>query len=159
MHPIRTFLAVTLMALPACVDPAGPGNVVRTGDGLVYRASTDILESFPIQLRTHVEIRNGGVRPVTVEFPDGCVVLVRAYAEGASRPAWDQAAVVGCTDAIVQVTLGPGEMTRYTSATGAREILGDSLADGEYRLRAYLRPRAGVVQLDAGSAPLSVPRR
>lgn len=93
MHPIRTFLAVTLMALPACVDPAGPGNVVRTGDGLVYRASTDILESFPIQLRTHVE------------------------------------------------------------------ILGDSLADGEYRLRAYLRPRAGVVQLDAGSAPLSVPRR
>jgi len=158
MHALGIVIHLGLIAaLAACGDPAGP-DVVRTQDGLEYRAWTDILESFPVQLRTHVEIRNRTAKTVEIEFPDGCVVLVRAYLEGSSRAAWDQALTVGCTDALVRIRLGPGESTRQVAATGAREILGDSLPDGQYRLQAYLRPRPGTVVIEAGSAPLSVPR-
>ena len=158
MQQLRIVIHLGLIAaLAACVDPTGP-DVVRTQDGLEYRAWTDILESFPVQLRTHVEISNRTVRTVEAEFPDGCVVLVRAFPEGSSRAAWDQARTVGCTAALVRIRLGPGESTRHVAATGAREILGDSLPDGVYRLQAYLRPRAGTVVIEAGSAPLSIPR-
>ncbi|MCI0436083.1 MAG: hypothetical protein L0271_20940 [Gemmatimonadetes bacterium] len=156
MHRLRTALIPGLIAgAVACADATGP---VRTVNGLEYRAWTDILESYPIQLHVHVEIRNRRLRTTTVEFPDGCVVLVRAFREGVETAAWDQAQIVGCTDAIVTVQLRPGESRRFESRTGAGEILGDSLPDGYYRIEACLRPRSGPIRLDAGLAPLSVPR-
>ncbi len=148
------------LALACAEDTAGPdnGGFLRTEEGLLYRASTAVLESFPVQLRTHVNITNATGSDIDLTFPDGCVVLIRAYREGSSQPAWDQRANTGCTAALVRVHLGPGESQEFVAATDARAILGDSLPDGNYRLRAVLRPQTGEVIVDAGTAPLAVPR-
>jgi hypothetical protein len=153
-------LCVALLGANACSSEAsGPDTgFLRTARGIEYRAWTDILESFPVQLRTKVRITNATSSAIDITFPDGCIVLVRAYRENASAPAWDQQFNTGCTAALVPLHLEPGKSATYVSASGARAILGDSLPDGRYRLEAYLRPDTGPVTVGAGSADLSVPR-
>lgn len=141
------------------VDPAGDAPAaLRTPDGLEYSAETLVMESFPVQLNTRVHVTNSSSSARTLTFPDGCVVLVRAYRAGSSKPVWDQGNSVGCTMALVGVNLAPGETRTLESRTGAAEILGDSLPDGRYTLEAYLRPSTGTVTVDAGVADLAVPR-
>ena len=153
-------LCVALLGASACSSEAsGPDTgFLRTARGIEYRAWTEILESFPVQLRTNVRITNASSSAIDITFPDGCVVLVRAYRENATAPAWDQQFNTGCTAALVPLHLEPGKSATYVSASGARAILGDSLPDGRYRLEAYLRPDTGPVTVEAGSADLSVPR-
>lgn len=153
-------LTALLLSAQACDSNAtGPDSrFVRTEQGLEYTTWTEILESYPIQLRTNVRIRNMTSSAVDLVFPDGCVVLVRAYGQNGNTPAWDQQNNTGCTEALVPLHLEPGDTARYVSATGARAILGDSLPDGFYRLEAYLRPNTGLVTLEAGTVALSVPR-
>jgi hypothetical protein len=115
-----------------------------------------IAESFPVQLGITVELENESTTPQSVTFPDGCVVLMRAYNSG-TEPAWDMGQAVGCTLALVQVDLAPGEREEFdTGLVSAASILGDSLSNGEYRITAYLRP-GQIVELDAGMADLAVP--
>jgi hypothetical protein len=149
------FLAAACGSDPASLHDAG---ILRTEHGLEYRAWTDVLESFPVQLRINVRITNTTGSAIDLTFPDGCVVLVRAYRQGASQPAWDQQSITGCTLALVQVRLEPGRSVTRVSATGARAILGDSLPDGHYLLQAVLRPNTGLITVQAGTVPLSVPR-
>ena len=153
-------LCEALLVAGACSsEAAGPDTgFLRTARGIEYRAWTEILESFPVQLRTKVRITNATNSAIDITFPDGCVVLVRAYPGNASAPAWDQQFNTGCTTALVPLHLEPGKSATYVSASGARAILGDSLPDGRYRLLAYLRPYTGPVTVEAGSADLSVPR-
>lgn len=143
----------------ATVDPDGGRPAALTTDqGVEYSAETLIMESFPVQLRTVVTVKNVGDSSVRLSFPDGCVVLLRAYREGSSAAAWDQGNTVMCTGAFVEVDLAPGATRTFETSTDAAAILGDTLPDGRYRLVAYLRPTSGEVALDAGSADLAIHR-
>ena len=120
-------------------------------EGLTYRVTqVAIAESFPIQIGVTVEVENATASEQSAVFPDGCVVLMRAHANGPT-PVWDLATDRACTLALVEVDLVPGEVRRYeTGLVSAAEILGDNLPSGEYRMTAYLRPDGQVVELEMG---------
>ena len=142
-------------AFAACqTSTTGPGRLVG---GLTYSvASFVVAESFPVQIGITVQIENTSATSRSVTFPDGCVVLMRAYGEG-TEPAWDMGSAVGCTMALVQVDLAPGEIEEFqTGLVSAQTILGDDLPNGDYRITAYLRP-GEIVELEAGTADLAVP--
>ena len=126
-------------------------------DGITYRVTSfAIAESFPVQLQITVEIENVSTTSQSVTFPDGCVLLVRAY-DGGTKPVWDMGRTVACTQALVQVFLAPRESAEFhTGMVSAAAILGDSLPNGKYRITAYLRP-GQMVELDAGTVDLAVP--
>jgi hypothetical protein len=125
--------------------------------GITYTmTSFAIAESFPVQLRITVELANESTTQKSVTFPDGCVVLMRAY-DGGTEPVWDMGSTVACTLALVEVDLVPGESQEFqVGLVSAATILGDSLPNGEYRITAYLRP-GQIVELEAGVADLAVP--
>ena len=127
--------------------------------GVTYRVKDFVIaESFPVQLGLTVELENQSTTSQSVTFPDGCVVLMRAYLAGNTGPIWDMGRDVACTQALVQVDLAPGEREEFQiGLVSAATILGDSLPDGEYRITAYLRP-GQTVELDAGMADLAIPR-
>jgi len=131
-------------------------------DGITYRVTGFVIaESFPVQLGITVEIENESTTPQSVTFPDGCVVLMRAYPSGTepvgTDKVWDMSQTVACTLALVEAELAPGETEEFsTGLVSAASILGDSLPNGEYRITAYLRP-GPVVELEAGVADLAVP--
>ena len=128
-------------------------NGVRIGEITYQVKSFAVAESFPVQIGVTVEIVNESASPQSVTFPDGCVVLMRAY-NGGSEPVWDMAGVVACTQALVQVDLTPGETEEFqTGLVSTSTILGDSLPNGEYRITVYLRPSQDV-ELDAGPVDL-----
>jgi len=127
--------------------------------GVTYSVTSfAIAESFPVQIGVTVEIRNDSGTSQSVTFPDGCVLLMRAY-DSRGNLAWDFGHLVDCTQALVQVDLSPGEAEEFrTGLISAYTILGESLPDGEYRIAVYLRPNGQTVELDAGMADLAVPR-
>lgn len=160
--------ASALLALAAaCTGGPAPGNpaddaasdvaqpAVRTPNGLEYHADTRILESYPVQLHTTVSITNTTTAPVSITMPDGCTVLLRAYRSAtATTPAFDQLKVAICTMALMEATLAPGETSRFEGRTDAGEILGDSLPNGKYWLRAVVRPDGGLVEVGVGEVEL-----
>ena len=129
----------------------------RPVDGITYRVrGLNIAESFPVQLGITVELENESTTQKSVTFPDGCVVLMRAY-DGGTEPVWDMGNTVACTLVLVEVDLAPGESREFqVGLVSAATILGDSLPSGEYRITAYLRP-GQIVELEAGVADLAVP--
>lgn len=154
----------TLLLLSACAgaEPPAPAEEARQSvarEGIEYLADTRVLESFPVQLRASVVMTNRSGAPVTLELPDGCTVLLRAYREpSGGRPVWDQGQVLVCTMAIQLVALAAGESRTFEGRSDAREILGDSLPDGSYRLVAVVRPNGTAVEIPAGVTQLAVPR-
>jgi hypothetical protein len=148
---------VATSALAACDDSLsgldGTGQLV---DGVLYRVTELLIaESFPVKLGVTVELENLSTAPPTVVFPDGCVVLMRANADGGD-PAWDMGADRGCTQALVEVQLEAGEIREFqTGLVSAATILEGGLPAGEYRITAYLRP-ADTVEIEAGSVDLAL---
>lgn len=140
-------------------DPADPddgASSVVTEEHVRYTATTDVMESYPVQLRTTVTLKNVGSASVELTFPDGCVVLMAASRPGSDAHVWQQE--LACTMALVQVSLAPGQEREFTTGTvSAREILGVELPDGPYDLHAVLRPLSGTVIVPAGRADLAVP--
>jgi hypothetical protein len=135
---------------PLTPGPAGAGDL----NGVRLRGELVTLESFPVQLVAHVTITNSSGVPKRLDFPDGCVVLLRAYRD--DRRVWDQAGSTACTMAIETVALDPGQSRTFRSPTvSAAEILGRSLAAGQYRMAAYLRPSRSVVEVELGTADLA----
>jgi hypothetical protein len=149
-------------AAPAAADTVAPAGGVEDGvlrDGVRYTASTAVLESFPVQLHTTVTLVNTGRTTARLEFPSGCVALLRAYGSAtATEPVWDQATVVMCTMALQLLDLAPGESRSYSMRTDAREVLGDSLPDGTYHLRARIAVNGAAVEVPAGAVELAIPR-
>ena len=143
---------VTTAAVAAC-----DGNVTDVDSPITYQVTRfAIAESFPVQISVTVEATNGSDSPQSVTFPDGCVVLMRAYGDG-TEPVWDMSGTVGCTQALVQVDIAPGDSEEFqTGLVSAATILGDSLPNGNYQITAYLRP-GQIVELDAGTVDLAVP--
>ena len=131
---------------------------VRIGEITYQMNSFAVAESFPVQIGVTVEIVNESASPQSVTFPDGCVVLMRAYS-GGTEPVWEMGSVVACTQALVQVDLASHESEEFqTGLVSAATILGDSLPSGEYRIAAYLRPSLGQeIELEAGRVDLAVP--
>jgi hypothetical protein len=154
-------LAVAVL-LPACGggDPADPddgASAVVTQDDVRYTASTEVMESFPVQLRTTVTVANIGSTSVELTFPDGCIVLMAAGRAGSDEHVWEQARM--CTTALVHVRLAPGEEREFNTGTvSARDVLGSQLPDGPYDIRAVLRPLSGIVVVPAGRVELAAPR-
>jgi len=156
LAPSGALLAIaTLGACQESVSGLDPRDHLI--DGITYRVTSfAIAESFPVQIRITVQIENESTTSQSVTFPDGCVVLIRAYDRG-TKPVWDEGHTVACTQALVQVSLPPGESEEFhTGLVSAATILGDSLPNGEYRITAYLRP-GQIVELDAGMVDLAVP--
>ena len=154
----RVFTLLASVNVAACQTTAtGLGLPDQLVDGITYRVTGfDIAESFPVQLGITVELANESTTQKSVTFPDGCVVLMRAY-DGGTEPVWDMGNTVACTLALVEVDLAPGESQEFrVGLVSAATILGDSLPDGEYRITVYLRP-GRIVELEAGIADLAVP--
>jgi len=157
-HRFRVYTLLATASIAACQTSATglelPDQLV---DGITYRVTGfKIAESFPVQLGITVEIENESTTQKSVTFPDGCVVLMRAY-DGGTEPVWDMGNTVACTLALIQVDLALGESQTFDAGlVSAATILGDSLPNGEYRITAYLRP-GQVVELEAGVANLAVP--
>lgn len=156
-------LPLVLAAFGCASDPTegpayGRGAEVRV-EGVTYRAETQVLESFPVQLRTVVTMTNTGTAPVTLTMPDGCIVLLRAYADAAAtRPVFDQRTVLSCTMALVDVRIAAGQSVQFETRSDAREVLGDRLPDGRYHLRAVVRPDGREIEVPAGVVELAIPR-
>jgi len=147
--------ATTVFA--ACGDSSsgldGDGQLV---DGVLYSVKELLVaESFPVQIGVTVELQNLSSAPRNVVFPDGCVVLLRAYADG-TDPAWDMGTGRACTQALVEVRLEAGESREFQSGlVSAATILDGGLAEGDYLISAYLRP-ADTVEIEAGSVELAI---
>ena len=150
-------LLVTVTFAACAVSPSELDLPALLVGGITYRVTSFVIaESFPVQLGITVELENESTTPQSVTFPDGCVVLMRAYDSG-TEPVWDMGQTVACTLALVEVDLVPGESVEFkTGLVSAATILGDSLPAGEYRITAYLRP-GQIVELEAGMADLAVP--
>jgi len=104
-----------------------------------------------------VAVRNQTASTQPVTFPDGCVVLLRAYRDDPA-PVWDMASGVECTLALVQRDLEPGEEIEFrVGLVSAGTILGEALPSGECRITAYLRPGDGIVELEIGLFKLAQP--
>ncbi len=159
---LRTsFATVLLLGCAGGGDPQDPGDSAYRvrADGIDYSAETAIAESFPVQLRTTVTATNQGGRTARLTFPDGCVVLLRAYHDEArTRIAWSQAEHVGCTMALVEWSLAPGASRQAAAHTDAAQVLRDTLPDGTYWLEAVLRPDGREVAVPAGAVDLAIPR-
>jgi hypothetical protein len=148
---------------PAAPSTDPPGVPIGSGStmhgGVEYEATLRVMESFPVQIAADVTVTNRGDEPVRIVFPDGCVALLRAFTVDGEDPVWDQNRDVACTLALVTVDLEPGASTSYTTPTSsARDILGDTLPDGNYRITVYLRPDGEVAEIDTATVELAIPR-
>jgi hypothetical protein len=156
MHRIAVLLLIALAACGRGEEPRAPISALPpeepTVDGIEYHATSALQGG---TLRVEAQLRNRGSETLEVTFPDGCVVLIRAYGD-ASRggaPSWDQRDHAFCTMALQMVTLAPGESRDYAMTAEVAEILSE-VPEGEYHLTAYLRPDGGVVEVPAGAVQL-----
>lgn len=139
------------------VEPGDNFDEVEHGN-LIYRVtSVTVAESFPVQIGVTVAVRNRTASTQSATFPDGCVVLMRAY-RGDPSPSWDMATAFACTLALVQRDVAPGEEIEFDAGlVSAGTILGEALPSGEYRMTAYLRPGGDIVELEMGRFDLDQP--
>ncbi len=160
---MKQLLLTGFVMLAGCAaDPGEPGprggnTHTIVADNIEYRAETLIMESFPVQLRANVHITNLRSAPVTVTFRDGCLVYLRVYRDAERTSlAYDSERVEGCTDALVPVSVGAGQLKTVSARTiSAADILGDSLPNGTYYFSAVVRPETQRITLQAGSAALA----
>jgi hypothetical protein len=141
-------------------SPADTPQAEGIDPAIRFSADTRVLESFPVQLHTTLEVRNaGGPDYVRLEFASDCVVLLRVYdSEARDVPVWDQADSARCSESSHVLMLGGGYAEEFTTTADARQILGTSLPPGRYWLSAYVRVNDRVVEVPAGSAELDAGR-
>ena len=146
---------------PAAGEPGAALQQQQTGqvtaEGVTYTAETRIAETAPVTMYTTVRVENTSSGRQEVTFPDGCVVLLRAYRDAArtGAPAWDQQRGVACTMQLVTMSLAPGESREFLARATADQILGDSLPPGRYYFTALLRPAGRAVEVPAGEGELA----
>ncbi|GMR11895.1 MAG: hypothetical protein BMS9Abin29_0081 [Gemmatimonadota bacterium] len=160
-NPPAPFLLLGAALVSGCgagaVGPSHDFDDVEYGNLTYQVKSVRVAESFPVQVGVTVGVRNRTTSTQSVTFPDGCVVLMRAYG-GDPPPVWDMATGLACTLALVQRDLAPGEEIEFDAGlVSARTILGEALPSGEYRLTAYLRPGGAVLELEMGRYDLARP--
>ena len=158
-----------LLALLGFALALGCAGATRSSDiippaglrGIDFEPDVALLESFPVQLGGSVAVTNRRDLPVRLTFPRSCAARLRVYEEQGSRvaPVWDQAGTGACGVVPLTLDLAPGESRDLRlPIVSAREILGDSLPDGEYRVTVYLEPDGHVIEVEAGRIDLAVSR-
>lgn len=164
---LRAFLLLGVIAFAAaCANSANTApESIHGVDGLRgidFVPELLVMESFPVQLAGTVRITNRRERGVNLTFPNDCIALLRVYDRQGTRnaPVWDQRGAPACHRETVTLDVPPGGTVAVRVASvSAYEILGDSLPDGSYRATLYLQPNGQVVEAEAGSVDLAVPRQ
>jgi hypothetical protein len=153
---LRLVAAAALLAGCAHEETAPPvlsgASALR---GVDFLAAMAVLDTDALTADVHVTNRRGA--PVTLEFPDACVALLRAYdiGEGRVAPVWDQGQVAECVGDPATLEIGAGaEAVVRVPQVAIDRVLGDSLPPGTYRFTVYLRPGGQVVEVAAGTAEL-----
>jgi len=162
-------LAAAVLSLAASCgeETAGPGTGAdsdrpaepATVSDLELTAEVAVMESFPVQLRGTLTVENRTDEPVAFDV-GGCPAFLRVYRSAEGGPVWDQANGAVCTMILRTVTLEPGAVEIFQTPTaGAREILGDDLPDGAYRVAVYLALVNGEEhEAEAGDVELAINR-
>jgi hypothetical protein len=137
-----------------------PSRVPAPADisALDLDADVRVMESFPVQLRGTLTVRNPTDRPIEFDV-GGCPVFLRIY-DAAGQSVRDQGDGAICTMILRTVTLEPGGSETFETATAsAAEILGEELPDGTYEVRVYLAlVEGGQPEASAGEVELAIPR-
>lgn len=165
---VAAILVVAIVSLAAsCASESGSStgtdpdrSTGPTGaEDLDFTADIVVMESFPVQLRGSLTVVNPTKRTIAFEV-GGCPVFLRAYGSANGGPVWDQANGAVCTMILRTVTLEPGEVEVFQTATaGAGEILGNDLPDGTYRTAVYLAfASGGEREVETGEVQLAIPR-
>ncbi|HJR52365.1 MAG TPA: BsuPI-related putative proteinase inhibitor [Gemmatimonadota bacterium] len=125
---------------------------------LALEADVAVMESFPVQLRGTLSVRNPTDRSIGFDV-GGCPVFLRVY-DAAGRVAWDQGDGAICTMILRTVTLAPGATETFeTSTASAADILGEELPDGTYGVAVYLAlVEGGQPEASTGEVELAIPR-
>ena len=144
--------------------PTAPGTLRL--DGLVFRGSVDVRESFPVQLGFRLVARNTGDAEVHL-VTDGCGLGALAYRDPdrSGPPAWNGRPAGACRASPAPVTVPAGDSVEWSQEYSAGEVLGDSLPDGRYFFTASLgrvslagSDASRRIEVAAGEAVLAVPR-
>lgn len=150
-------LAAVLVA--ACASPRRGPTLVRVERGGLLYQGVSVLTTDSTRLFVAVRITNVSREPKTLQFPDGCVVLLQlARDSAATRLVWDQGRVAVCTQALVGVDLRPREAISYSGSAAMADIRSDSVPPGRYFVFAILRPNQDTVRVPAGIVVLPQPR-
>lgn len=169
MRPLalRSALPALALVLGCSTGPTAPRvadtleSPAVTTDGLSWRASVDVLESFPVQLAGRMTATNPGPEDRELVFQNGCTARLRVYhtdVQGAL--AWDQADAVACATGLQTIRIAAGESHTFEAPiVDAGTILGGELPDGTYRVAVYLRPNGRNIERDTGSTELAAFRR
>lgn len=134
---------------------AKPPSAVEVVDGLTYQAQMTVETQVPTSIRVSVKVTNSTERPIRVELPGGCPVLVRAYRNESRSGAavWDQGGIIVCQAWLLLADFASRESRSFATVVGASEILGDSLTAGRrYYFTAVVRPNRRTLELAAGEA-------
>jgi hypothetical protein len=161
---MKSFMSCLIVALLAC-SPSDPATLADNRDdsqtvienNVEYSAETLIMESFPVQVRTNVQLSNRGSSNQTVTFPDGCVVILRVYSDAArTQLVYESRRDFMCTMATVPIEIAAGSQREVSSPSiSAAQILGSSLPNGRYHFSALIRPDGKQLLIPAGSADLA----
>lgn len=122
---------------PAPTAPTGPVPIHGRIGEIEFEA--ELLQPAWDRLVGSVTLTNPTVTPVSLRFPDTCVVLLRLYTLVDGRLVID-AHSKRCIPVPVEVTLAPGESQTFVTNTTFFFILGNSLPEGRYHAVLYLRP-------------------
>ena len=125
---------------------------------LALEADVRVMESFPVQLRGTLTVRNPTDRTIRFDV-GGCPVLLRIYDAG-GEIVRDQGDVAICTMILQTVTLEPGATESFETPTiSAAEILAEDHPDGTYAVAVYLAlVEGGQPEASAGQVELAIPR-
>ena len=139
---------------PPLTPPAPPLR------GLDFRADVDVSGRSPQRIETTVKIKNRRSAPATLEFAVSCYGLLRAYDGVRDAPVWEQEPGEECPAEPAHLTLMPGEERELEiPVVLAADVLGEALPPGSYRFTVLLVPGGNVLEIVAGEAELSAPRR
>ncbi len=176
MHRFWPPLLAFLSAVPyvGCHRASYTPDYLRT-DGFRYRAGSAVVGSALDTLRVAVVVVNESRQPRLIFMSSFCApfnrvgVTVRAdgrkwdsdvwqppLPQPASRDAFGNPILKACSASALG--LAPGASTTFVLAVAVREVLGDSLPNGRYRVTARVHINAQLVRgLELGDVELSSP--
>ena len=145
LRPLVTIggLGLALACGPGDSGPLAPGGpegpVLIRGRIDEFSFEAQLLQPAWDRLVGRVTLTNPTAAPVSLRFPDTCVVLLRLYGLSDQRLVID-AHSKRCLPFPVDVTLGPGESRTFETNVTFFFILGNELPEARYHATLYLRP-------------------
>ena len=176
MHPSWPSLLAFLFALPAagCHRANYTPDYLST-DGFRYRAASAVVGAAFDTLRVAVVLVNDSRQPRLILISTCAPVnrvgfTVRANARKWDSDVWQPPIKQATSDAAghpiifvcdpMGMGLAPGALRTFVRTVPVRQVLGDSLPNGRYRVTARIRINSELVRgLEAGDVDLSSPPR